>query len=65
MNVRDALRMVVIKCPDQYAKAYALRGLPMVGEDLKTQILYVLSNTGGWRGPEAKEVKAVLKEASK
>ena len=40
-------------------------GKVMVGEELRVQILYVLSNLGGWRGERAKEVKAVLKQASK
>ena len=37
----------------------------MIGEELRVQILYVLSNLAGWRGPRAREVKAVLKEATK
>jgi len=37
----------------------------MIGEELRVQILYVLSNLSGWRGPRAREVKAVLKKAMK
>ena len=40
-------------------------GKLMVGEELRVQILYVLSNLAGWRGDRAREVKAVLKAASK
>lgn len=40
-------------------------GKVMVGEELRVQILYVLSNLAGWRGERAREVKAVLKTASK
>jgi len=31
----------------------------------KTQILYILSNLGGWRGDEAKKAKAILNKATK
>ena len=37
----------------------------MQGRELKCQLLYVLSNLGGWRGEEAREVKLVLKKLSK
>ena len=40
-------------------------GQVMVGQELKVQLLYVLCNLAGWRGPKAREVKAVLKAASK
>jgi hypothetical protein len=40
-------------------------GKVMVGQELKVQLLYVLSNLSGWRGERAREVKAVLKAASK
>jgi len=40
-------------------------GKPMVGDEMRVQILYVLSNLAGWRGDRAREVKAVLKAASK
>jgi uncharacterized membrane protein len=32
---------------------------------LKVQVAYVLSNLGGWRGDEAKEVKAELRKLTK
>lgn len=37
----------------------------MIGEELRVQILYVLSNLGCWRGERARAVKAVLKAATK
>jgi hypothetical protein len=37
----------------------------MVGQEMKVQLLYVLSNLQGWKGERAREVKAVLKKASK
>ena len=40
-------------------------GKMMVGEEMRVQLLYVLSNTQYWRGDKAKEVKKVLKEYSK
>jgi hypothetical protein len=40
-------------------------GKMMVGQELKVQLLYVLCNLSGWRGERAREVKAVLKLASK
>ena len=36
-------------------------GLPMQGDELRTQLWYVLSNLQGWRGDRARQVKAVLK----
>jgi len=44
---------------------HKVTGNIMDGEELKVQILYVLSNTSYWRGPRAKEVKAVLKAYTK
>lgn len=40
-------------------------GKVMVGEELRVQILYILSNLQSWRGERAREVKAVLKQVSK
>lgn len=37
----------------------------MVGEELRVQLLYVISNLSHWRGERAREVKAILKESSK
>ena len=45
--------------------AHEKTGKMMVGKEMKVQLLYVLSNLSHWRGERAKEVKAVLKEASR
>jgi hypothetical protein len=37
-------------------------GKMMIGEELETQILYILSNLSSWKGEQAKEVKAFLKQ---
>lgn len=67
MEIRKALEVVVKECPNPYAKTYAdaALALGMVGEELRVQCLYVLSNITHWRGPKAKDVRATLKEASK
>ena len=36
-------------------------GKMMVDNELKVQILYILSNLGGWKGEEAREIKKFLK----
>jgi hypothetical protein len=47
----------------QYAAAYASDGLGMSDKDMiKAQAAYILSNCGYWRGTEAANVKAKLKE---
>jgi len=40
-------------------------GKIMIGNEMKTQLLYVLSNLGSWRGDRAREIKKVLKGFSK
>lgn len=45
--------------------AHEKTGKMMVGEEMRVQILYVLSNLQYWKGNRAKEVKKVLKEAVK
>jgi hypothetical protein len=37
----------------------------MTGNEMRVRILYLLNNLGHWRGQRARDVKAVLKEASK
>lgn len=44
-----------------WAVNYARAGLSLFGDDLRTQVLYVLGNIQHWRGPVAKEVRATLK----
>lgn len=49
----------------QFAAAYAYRGLDQTAEFRRVQSLYTLSNLAGWRGDEARAVKAALKEFAK
>ena len=44
---------------------HEITGEIMQGKELRVQLLYVLSNLGGWRGEIAREVKATLKAFSK
>lgn len=37
----------------------------MVGEEMRVQLLYVLSNLSYWRGERSKEIKDILKGYSK
>jgi hypothetical protein len=48
-----------------WAVNYAAFGMKMKGDELATQCLYVLGNITGWRHPQAKEVRNVLKKFSK
>lgn len=49
-----------------YAATYARAGLRMTDpEEIRVQILYILNNLSGWRGPEAKETKEALKKIGK
>lgn len=65
-DVRQALNRVM-EAPDTgftaYAQTYAMAGLQMnmTGEELRVQLLYVLSNLQQWRGEEARATKQVLK----
>lgn len=44
---------------------HKLTGKIMIGNEMKIQLLYVLSNLGSWRGEKAREIKKVLKDYSK
>ena len=46
-----------------HAQTYALAALQMhmVDEEMRVQLLYVLSNLEQWRGEEARQTKAILK----
>lgn len=63
-SLRDALNKVIKNCPDSCARSYAralLRdGNWLTPDERRHQILYILANTGYWRGQEAREVKSVL-----
>ena len=67
MTAREAIAAVFAECPNPYAKSYAAptavaeAELRFGDEGLKTQVLYILCNTGHWCGPRAKEVKSALR----
>lgn len=66
VRFHNACRVVLRMCPDQYAKAYAAKGLYLqTMEEAKAQALYILSNTQQWRGLEARLTKAALKDLSR
>ncbi len=67
-EVQNTLVSVMEECnPDRgnegYAMAYARQALDAayVGEALRTQLLYVLTNLNTWCGPRAREAKAVMR----
>ena len=60
-TLRDAIRIAIASCKDGYAQAYLREARNLNGKALATQLLYCLSNMGQWRGPEARQVKAVMK----
>jgi len=66
MTLSQAFNNVIRDCKDPYAREYAKAAMQVASafgtEGLRTQILYVLSNTAHWRGPLAKETKATFKE---
>ena len=71
-RILDLFRIVERKATGRnapYAKTYARAGHRAYSqygmEGLETQILYVLNNLGGWKGPEAKQVKRELKRLSR
>ena len=75
-KVRNALQAVVKECPPsgygEYAKAYAeaalnhpYQGSYMEGEELRVQIIYVLGNLHYWRGDRVREIKGILRAATK
>lgn len=47
---------------DGYAKTYAKAGVGMTGKEARVQALYILNNLQYWRHPDAKAVRATLKE---
>lgn len=50
----------------QYAAGYAETGLYMSpGRERSVQAAYILSNLPGWKGPEAREAKALIQKVSK
>lgn len=73
MDRHEAIRAIVRVADEkgngliQYAASYALAAerMHLTGEAWRVQCLYILGNLSGWRGEEAKAVKAWLKEQSK
>ena len=51
----------------QYAQTYAQAAMrdKMVGKMLRVQVLYTLNNLTGWRGEQARKVKAQLNKLVK
>ena len=74
MTLDEAIKTAKRECKDPYAQTY-LRAIPQAIEEgaelstaqdgLRVQLLYVLSNMSGWRGPVAREVKSVMKKYCK
>jgi hypothetical protein len=51
-------------CKNPYARSYAETGIALcvTREEIEVQCLYILNNISGWRGEEAKLVRAGLKD---
>lgn len=71
-RIMKLLRVVMRKATGpnaRYAKTYAINAENSYYDygfrGLKAQVAYVLSNLGGWRGDEAKQVKAELRKLIK
>jgi len=44
-----------------WAVCYCRTAMELSGEDLRTQVLYILNNITHWRHPQAKDVRKVLR----
>ena len=69
LTLDEAIEMAKRECKDNAAQSY-LNALPLAvaeyGTDgFKVQLRYILNNMSGWRGPVARECKAVMKRHSK
>lgn len=66
MTLNRAVMIMKEKIKDRYAQAYLQAIDDAVSdhgtEGLTIQLMYILENSSGWRGPEAKEVKNFVKE---
>ncbi len=69
VQLMTAIRTVIEECDENnlnqanaivYAKAAISES--MVAEELKVQVVYIISNLQYWRGDTAKETKAILKQ---
>jgi len=65
LTIGGSKNTVVLQVGNAIGIAHEKTGKTMVGEELRVQILYVLSNLGNWRGERAREVKSVLKKVIK
>jgi len=73
LSFRDCCNAIILATMDPkqvnqvtWASGYARAGAIMTQPDeIKLQCLYILNNITHWRGPQAKEVRARLKELSK
>jgi hypothetical protein len=65
MTFDEACRLIVDDPKaDGYAQAYAKRGIGMEGRMRERQALYILANLRGWRHPQGKEVRKVLRQSA-
>jgi hypothetical protein len=64
-GAKDVCFVQTDRLPGAVFVAHENTGKPMTGNEMRVQILYLLNNLGHWRGQRARDVKAVLKEASK
>lgn len=69
MLLSSAIEVAKRLCPDSYAQSY-LRAIDesalLYGaEGVKVQLLYCLNNMQYWRGPDARSVKKIFKDAIK
>lgn len=72
MTLDDALRAIIDGQPNQvnWAVNYAKHALGMIergatNRALHGQLLYVIGNLQSWRGEQARQAKAVIKQAIK
>lgn len=65
-DVQEAIKTILLDKRSyvtslNYAVEYCRAAQRMSGHALKVQILYILNNITGWRAPEAKQVRLVLR----
>lgn len=60
-DVHEAIQIILMDSLN-YAINYCRAAQGMNEEELRVQCLYILNNIIGWRHPEAKRVRQVLKE---
>lgn len=60
-NAKDANAQIYLNAIPKALELAAQMGRP-AADGLKSQLLYALCNMQGWRGPEAREAKKVIKK---